>query len=289
MRKSDHGDLRQKRHIYPTQIMAKDYILGTDQEELDRLGFQHRVWSVDAFSVWNKAGLGLGQRILDLGCGPGFATFDLATIAGPNGSVLGVDWSPDYIAYASRQAEVRGVSNVAFKQSSVLELDLEPGSFDAIYCRWLLSWIKEVPQVIQNIARLLKPGGKFIAQEYSFWGTFRIEPERPEVRAIIEACRESWRVMDSEIDIGPELPGMMTDAGMRVDHMAPLAKISQPGKMVWQWPTTFLHIYSHKLIEMGLLTTAERDAFVAIWPEMEANPGALIQTPLMMEVVGTKL
>ena len=48
-----------------------DYILGTDAEELQRLEFQHRVWTKDAFALWERAGLGRGQRILDLGCGPG--------------------------------------------------------------------------------------------------------------------------------------------------------------------------------------------------------------------------
>lgn len=271
-----------------SKTQKKDYILGTDQEELDRLGFQHRVWSKDAFALWERAGLGLGQHVLDLGCGPGFASSDLATIVGPQGSVVGVDWSHAYIDYAQQRAQVLNVSHATFVQSSVHALDLEPNSFDAIYCRWVLSWVKDVPQIIEAIARLLKPGGKFIAQEYAHWGTFRIEPERPEVRTVIEACRESWRIMDSEIDIGPQLPEMMNRAGLQVDHIAPLGKISQPGKMVWQWPTTFLHIYSHKLIDLGLLTKQERDAFVKAWPEVEANAGALICTPLMMELIGTK-
>ena len=43
-----------------------EYILGTDPEELQRLGFQHRVWSKDAFALWERAGIGQGQRILDL-------------------------------------------------------------------------------------------------------------------------------------------------------------------------------------------------------------------------------
>lgn len=267
----------------------KDYILGTDPDELDRLGFQHRVWSQEAHALWERMGAGRGQHILDLGCGPGFATFDLATIAGAGGRVTGIDKSPGYIAYARAQAAARGHDNVHFIESSFDDMRLEPASFDLIYSRWTFAWINNVPQVLQKVASLLKPGGVFLSQEYLMWGTFRIVPERPEVRRIIEACRESWRIMDSEIDIGPALPGLFRKSGLEVVHTAPLSKLSTPGRMVWQWPSTFLKIYSLKLIDMGLLSHAERNAFLEVWPHVERDPDAMVITPLMMEVAGRKL
>ena len=56
----------------------QSYILGTDKTELERLGFQHRVWSSDAARLWERGRVQRGMHILDLGAGPGFATFDLA-------------------------------------------------------------------------------------------------------------------------------------------------------------------------------------------------------------------
>ena len=95
---------------------------------------------------------------------------------------------------------------VKFLQRSAHDLQLEPEQFDVIYCRWVLSWVNEVPSIIAEISKLLKPGGVFLVQEYAQWGTFRIIPEIPAVRTMIEACRESWRIMPSEIDIAPQLP-----------------------------------------------------------------------------------
>lgn len=266
-----------------------DYILGTDKEELERLGFQHRVWSKDAFELWELAGLGRGQHILDLGCGPGFATFDLATITGPEGRVTGVDISPGYIAYARQQAVARGVDNVEFIETAFNEMNLKPGSFDVIYGRWVFAWINNVEEVVQRATTLLKPGGVFLSHEYLLWGSFRIVPERPEVRAIIEACRKSWAMMDSEIDIAPALPAMFRKHGLEVFHTEPIAKLSRPGQMTWQWPGTFLRIYSLKLIKMGLLSHGERDAFLQVWPEIEQDPDAMLIAPLMMAVAGKKL
>ena len=265
-----------------------DYILGTDAEELERLQFQHRVWSKDAFALWERAGLGRGQRILDLGCGPGFATFDLATIAGPEGQVVGLDLSPKYISYARSQAAARGLGNVEFIEASFNDMDLEPGSFDAIYSRWAFAWINNVEEVARRASAFLKPGGVFLSHEYLRWETFRIVPERAEVRRIIDACRESWRVMDSEIDIGASLPALLRSSGLEVVRVASLSKLSKPGQMVWQWPAAFLKIYSLKLIDMGLLTRAERNAFLDIWPQVEADPDSMLIAPLMMEVVARK-
>jgi SAM-dependent methyltransferase len=265
-----------------------DYILGTDAEELERLNFQHRVWSKDAFALWERAGLGRGQRILDLGCGPGFASFDLATIAGPGGKVVGLDLSTKYIAHARSQARAMGLANVEFVEAPFTDMDFEPRSFDAIYSRWAFAWINNVEEVVRQACTFLKTGGVFLSQEYLQWGTFRIVPERPEVQRIIDACRESWRAMDSEIDIAPSLPPILRRSGFEVSHTASIAQLSAPGQMVWQWPASFLKIYSLKLIDMGLLTPSERKAFLDVWPQVERDRDTMLVAPLMMEILARK-
>ena len=57
-----------------------DYLLGTGDDELARLEKQHRVWSAAARDLWRLAKFGPGQALLDLGCGPGFTSLDLARI-----------------------------------------------------------------------------------------------------------------------------------------------------------------------------------------------------------------
>ncbi|MCP9924925.1 methyltransferase domain-containing protein, partial [Synechococcus lacustris C3-12m-Tous] len=80
------------------------YVLGTHSEELERLGRQHQIWQAEAMAAWDKAGFKSGDRLLDLGCGPGFASFDLAKRVGSTGQVLGIDQSPSYITYLNKQA-----------------------------------------------------------------------------------------------------------------------------------------------------------------------------------------
>ena len=75
----------------------RDYFLGTHDEELARLGLQHRVWREAVLDCWRVAGIGAGSRVLDVGAGPGFAAADLAEIVGPSGEVVAVERSGRFV------------------------------------------------------------------------------------------------------------------------------------------------------------------------------------------------
>src|SRR5437868_13992169 len=87
----------------------REYLLGTDDDELARLGFQHQVWAADAARAWERAGFTVGQRLLDVGCGPGYATLDLARLVGTAGHVHGVDVSPRFVEALRSRAAALGV------------------------------------------------------------------------------------------------------------------------------------------------------------------------------------
>lgn len=60
-----------------------DYVLGTDEGEIERLGLQHRVWRERMLGAFRRAGIAPGMRVVDVGAGPGYASLDLAGIVGP--------------------------------------------------------------------------------------------------------------------------------------------------------------------------------------------------------------
>ena len=68
----------------------REYVLGTNDAEIARLGLQHRLWYAYAYALWERAGIGPGMTVLDAGCGPGFATQDLAALVGPKGKIIAV-------------------------------------------------------------------------------------------------------------------------------------------------------------------------------------------------------
>ena len=69
---------------------APPYLLGTDTKEFERLKAQHQVWSGATSRLWDLAKFGPGTRLLDLGCGPGFAAIELADRVGADGGAVAV-------------------------------------------------------------------------------------------------------------------------------------------------------------------------------------------------------
>src|SRR3989442_14940506 len=97
----------------------RDYVLGTHDEELARLGLQHRVWRPVVLDCWQRAGITVGKRVLDIGAGPGYAAVDLAEIVGPTGEVVAIERSTNFIRAMNEACRARSLANVR-----IHELDL---------------------------------------------------------------------------------------------------------------------------------------------------------------------
>src|SRR5262245_15521806 len=119
------------------------YILGTSEGELQRLEHQHQIWRKEAEALWQRAGFKSGQRLLDLGCGPGFATLDLARLVGPNGSVHAVDGSNTYLDFLAKRLQLENLRQVEIWCGDVFKLRLPPETLDGVYCRFLMLFLKD--------------------------------------------------------------------------------------------------------------------------------------------------
>jgi len=265
-----------------------EYLLGTDEDELRRLGFQHQVWSREAAAAWERGGFGPGSRLLDLGCGPGYATLDLARLVGVEGRVVGVDVSARFVAHLRARAAALGATNVGAEVQDVEALELPAEHFDGAYARWVLTFVRRPEAVVTSAARALRPGGRLVVHDYSKYDGLQLAPEHPSFHRAIEAVSRSWRDGGGNPNVGARVPRMMADAGLRVVSVTPLSRVARPGDALWQWPRTFFDNYLPGLVERGLLTAGEHEAFDALWAERTADPASYFATPPMVEVVGEK-
>src|SRR6476646_1697123 len=153
-----------------------DYVLGTHDEEVARLGLQHRVWRPVATDCWRRAGITIGSRVVDVGAGPGYATVDFAEIVGPTGAVLAVERSARFLEVAREACAARGLSQVRFQEADLMEQALDARDFDYAWCRWVASFVASPAKLIQNIFGALRPGGVAIFHEYTHYETFCFAP-----------------------------------------------------------------------------------------------------------------
>jgi SAM-dependent methyltransferase len=265
-----------------------EYLLGTDAEELVRLGFQHQVWAEPTVRLWERAGFGPGHTLLDVGCGPGYASFDLAQRVGTAGRVVAVDVSHRFLHHLRLQAAARGIANVEPLHQNVEELALPDTSLDGAFARWVLCFTADPEAVVRRVAEVLRPGGCFAVLDYCHYRAFTVAPRSEAVDRVISATDASMRAAGGNPDVGRDLPGMMQRCGLDVVYLAPLVRSARPGSALWKWPETFFASYLSTLVEMGLVTTLEAEDFRADWRRLTADSAAFLFTPTMIEIVGVK-
>ncbi len=98
-----------------------------------------------------------GERVLDIGCGFGDATRQLAALVGPGGTASGVDVSPRFIELAAREAAEGGASNAAFRALDV-EVDALGGPYDVAFSRFGTMFFAGPVRALRNVRTALKPG-----------------------------------------------------------------------------------------------------------------------------------
>jgi arsenite methyltransferase len=117
-----------------------------------------------------RAALGArpGDRVLDVGCGPGFYVTELLEAVGREGSVVGLDASADMLAVAAKRAE--GHDNVKFHEADAASLPVPDASFERAVCVQVLEYVRDVPTALTEMHRALRPGGRVLVWDVD-WAT----------------------------------------------------------------------------------------------------------------------
>ena len=150
---------------------------GIGEDEVARLEAQGAAIAPATRMIFAEAGIRPGMRVLDLGCGAGDVTFVAADLVGPDGSVVGVDHSPDALARARLRAGRRGLTQVQFVEGDIH--DPAPGGpFDAIVERLVLWLVPDPAALLRRQATVLRPGGLVVPIEVDL-STMRSLPETP--------------------------------------------------------------------------------------------------------------
>lgn len=274
----------------------ENYLLGTDTTEAQRLGIQHRLWAAQASAIWEKAAIGAGSRVLDIGCGPGFAAADLAELVGPAGKVLGIEGSPAYIDHfvdrmanlGYHHAEVRRADIHALAQVAKPAAEEQTPFFDAAYCRWVLSFSNDVATVFNQIHQCLKPGGRIVIQDYFNWRSMSLAPRVPAFTKGVQAIIEYWEAHDGSNDVMAEVPRLLREQGFTLTHFQPTLRNARPTDPLWAWPDSFWPSIIPRVTEAGYLTTSQAADFFAAWREASTNPDVFIALPPVIDAIAIK-
>ncbi len=270
-----------------SQEQEKDYVLGTHDEEIARLGLQHRVWRPIVLDCWRKAGIASGSKVVDVGAGPGYATLDLAEIAGPTGKVLAVERSRRFIDVARHSCRLRDLAQVTFQESDIMDTAINATDFDAAWCRWVACFVSSPATLMRRIKAALKPGGAAIFHEYSNYATWQVIPRKPAVESFVTEVMASWRAQGGEPNIALHFPDLLREAGFTVLSVQPRVFTVRPRDEMWQWPASFIEINLKRLKEIGRVTPDWTDSVRTEFREAQENPTTWLTTPMVLEIVAS--
>ncbi|GDY02606.1 methyltransferase type 11 [Planctomycetota bacterium] len=265
-----------------------EYILGTDDGELARLDFQHRVWSASATSLWERAGVKLGAKVLDVGSGPGYCTLDLARLVGEHGRVHAVEVSERFISFLRARKTQQALTQVTTQQADAQTMILPENSFDIAYCRWVLCFLNDPAAAIARVAAALRSGGRFAIHDYYLYTGVKLAPPCASFTRAVAAVNQSWKASGGDPDIGQRLPQMLIRAGLQIREVTPLVRIGRPGSMIFDWPPEFFRLYLPRLVANGFLAQTDVDEY---WRDLQAyreDSAAFLATPPMIEIIAEK-
>lgn len=268
----------------------KEYILGTGDDELARLGLQHRVWADAASAAWKRSGIGPGSRVLDVGCGPGYASMDLAQLVTRTGLVLGVDESPGFVDFLNSRARGLEISQLQARVADAQKLSesFSPEEkFDAIYCRWVLMWLPHPEKALSEMRKVLKPGGKVIIHDYFNWKAMTLAPRSKGIDALIQAAVSSFLESKGDPDIAARLPAMLREAGFQLKHFDSFSRIARGGgkDSTVHWVLNWWRVYGPKMHQQGRLSKEYFELAMSDLDALEKNEEMFFFCPPVFEFI----
>jgi ubiquinone/menaquinone biosynthesis C-methylase UbiE len=264
-----------------------EYVLGASRHELERLTLQQDVWGHVTERFLDRVTIEPGATAVDLGCGPGLVLPSLAGRVGAIGKVIAVDESKTWMAHLEEQKQRRNWVQVELRATRIEKLDLAPDSCDLIFARWVLSFLPRVGDLVARLARALKPGGVLAIEDYNHEGV-SLFPESDGFRAAIRATRAWYASQGGDTWVAARLPGHMRAAGLELFDFTPNVLCGGPHSPAFRWADAFFPHHSSNMVSAGLMSTAERERFLAEWDERKANPDAVFFSPIVVDVAARK-
>jgi 2-polyprenyl-3-methyl-5-hydroxy-6-metoxy-1,4-benzoquinol methylase len=223
-----------------------------------------------------------GQRLLDVGCGPGTLTVDLARQVAP-GEVVGIDVAESVVTEASAYAEGAAVANVRFLSGDFRQAGLELGSFDVVHAHQVLQHLSDPVGALATMALLARPGG-IVAVRDADYSAFTWAPASPGLDRWLEIYLAVTRRNGAEANAGRHLLAWAhaAELGGAVYSTSTWTYATPPDRQWWAelWAERSVSSsFAHQAVEYGAATEAELAEVAAAWRGWAADEDAVFVVP----------
>ena len=265
------------------ELARTHYIIRGGIEGRERLRVLSRVMRPTTLSLFQRVGVCPGMVCLDVGCGGGDVSFDIARLVGPAGRVVGVDIDEIKIEIARGEAVAQQIANIEFRFANIDEIEPE-AEFDFAYSRFVLSHLRDPATALAKIRRAIRPGGIVVVADTDFRGQF-CDPDSPALWRFVDLFTQTLKHRGGDANIGPRLPRLLSENGFEGVQINVVQAAGLDGDVKLLTPLTMENIAGAVLAE-GLASRAEIEQIVAELYDFARTPGAVGSTPRVVETWG---
>ncbi|MEV6975129.1 methyltransferase domain-containing protein [Kitasatospora sp. NPDC093806] len=216
----------------------------------------HRSRTVANSAAYLRGRLRPGQAVLDIGCGPGTITAELAELVGPGGRVVAADTSAEVLAAAARHAAGRGLANVVFEVADVHRLPYADGEFDVVHAHQVLQHVTDPVGALRELRRVTAEGGVVAVRDVDY-ATMAWYPETPGLDRWLDLYRRIARASGGEPDAGRRLLSWARAAGFTdVTATSSSWTYATPEQREW-WGG----MWAERITESGIARTAVAEGY----------------------------
>ena len=261
--------------------MRASYVIRGGEEGRARLRIiSHSLWPT-TLKLLNSAGIKTGMACLDVGCGGGDVTFEMARLVGSSGMATGIDMDSTKIQLAQQEAEHEAITNIKFLGLDIDHLDYE-AEYDLVYARLLLTHLSDPVNALQRMANAAKPGGVVVVEDMDHSGIF-CYPASPALKQHVSLYNSIIRLKGADPEIGPKLPALFRQIGLQnlhLSHVQP-AFIEGEAKRIHQ---ITLENIAPAVIAAGLATEAEINVLFSQLQDFVHDSQTIMSFPRIFQI-----
>jgi ubiquinone/menaquinone biosynthesis C-methylase UbiE len=266
----------------------QEYIFGYDSDMTLKF---HTSRTAETHAFWFLPYLKPGMTLLDCGCGSGSITVGLAKVVEP-AQVAGIDISEAEIERARKRAAEANISNIRFETGDLYQLTFADDSFDALFSHNVLEHIPEPSKALQEMHRVLKPGGIIGVRDIDYGGFLTAPDDDGIFEHHFKVGRAYWEKTGGHPQIGRILGRLFCEAGFVDVNMSASYQVFSDPESRKLWAQQVKSNFSdpkimNGFIKSGLINDMEADAIIKAWPDWAELPGA-IHARSHCEAIGRK-
>lgn len=270
----------------PTNAAVGDkYVLPTGKDDASRLDVIHAVYGPVSMKGLEAASIGAARRVADVGCGTGTVSRWMAARMGATGRVDAIDIAPEQIEVAKAAPADAGSGVMNFQVGSAYEPGLPEGAYDVVFCRLVLCHLKEPEKAVEQMARLLRRGGRLVLVDMDLRDIFTMPPCQFYQDYVEECVIPYQKKIGVDYSVGRRLPELMSRAGLKTDFVVADQPILRdgPGKHLWEKTWTFA---LQRAVPEGVISMERGKDLIAGMERHTASPDVWVAVAKMFAAVG---